>query len=84
MEITRVDIHKFEREGSRTKAFATVYLDECFVINDIRVKEGENGLYIQMPNKKTPNGYKDVAHPINRETRKMFEDAIFAEFEKQE
>ena len=84
MEITSVKVHKTEREGSRMKGYATVTLDDCFVVRDIRIIDGDNGLFIAMPSKKVPGGHKDIAHPINRETRKMFEDAIFAAYENAE
>ena len=77
MKITSVDVRRFEKEGSRMKGRATVQLDECFVVRD-------NGLFIAMPSKKVPGGHKDIAHPINRETRKMFEDAILEAYEKAE
>ncbi|MBR3660371.1 MAG: septation regulator SpoVG [Bacilli bacterium] len=84
MKITKVDVTRFEKEGSRMKGRATVQLDECFVVRDIRIIDGDNGLFIAMPSKKVPGGHKDIAHPINRETRKMFEDAILEQFEKTE
>ena len=83
MKITSVDVRKFEKEGSRMKGRATVQLDDCFVVRDIRIIDGDNGLFIAMPSKKVPGGHKDIAHPINRETRKMFEDAIFEAYEKE-
>ena len=84
MKITSVDVRRFEKEGSRMKGRATVQLDECFVVRDIRIIDGDNGLFIAMPSKKVPGGHKDIAHPINRETRKMFEDAILEAYEKAE
>ena len=84
MKITSVDVRRFEKEGSRMKGRATVQLDECFVVRDIRIIDGDNGLFIAMPSKKVPEGHKDIAHPINRETRKMFEDAILEAYEKAE
>ena len=84
MEITSVKVHKTEREGSRMKGYATVTLDDCFVVRNIRIIEGDEKLFIAMPSKKVPGGHKDIAHPINRETRKMFEDAIFAAYENAE
>ena len=80
MKITSVDVKRFEKEGSRMKGRATVQLDDCFVVRDIRIIDGDNGLFIAMPSKKVPGGHKDIAHPINRETRKMFEDKILEEY----
>ena len=63
------------------KGIASVVIDDCFDIKDIRIIEGEKGLFIAMPSRKYPNGeYRDVAHPINAETRAMFEDAIIEEY----
>ena len=77
MEITSVNVRKFEKEGSHMKGIASVLIDDAFAVHDIRIIEGENGLFIAMPSRKTANGYKDVAHPINSDVRKKFEDAIF-------
>lgn len=85
MEITSVKVKKKNKEGSRMKGFATVYLDGGFAIHDIRIIEGDNGLFIAMPSKRKPNGeYKDIVHPINREVRTMFENAIFEEYNNTE
>lgn len=84
MKITSVDVRRFEKEGSRMKGRASVVIDDCFVIRDIRIIDGDNGLFIAMPSKKVPGGHKDVAHPITRDARKMFEDAIFEVYENTE
>lgn len=84
MKITSVNVRKIEKENSRMKGIASVLLDECFAIHDIRIIEGDNGLFIAMPSRKTATGgYKDIAHPINPEVRSMFQDEILAEYEKQ-
>ena len=76
MVITKVDVHKVEKEDSRLRGIATVYLDDCFVIKNIRIIDGDNGLFIAMPNREiAPNKHVDICNPINKETRKMFEDA---------
>ena len=81
MKITSVNVRKIEKEESRMKGIASVVIDDCFAIKDIRIIEGEKGLFIAMPSRKYPNGeYRDVAHPINAETRAMFEDAIIEEY----
>jgi stage V sporulation protein G len=81
MEITSVKVHKTEKEGSRMKGYATVTLDDCFVVRNIRIIEGEDKLFIAMPSRKVADDkYEDIAHPINAETRKMFEDKIIAEY----
>ena len=85
MQITSVNVKKYEKEESKMKGIASVLIDDCFVIRDIRIIEGNDGLFIAFPSRKNNEGlYVDVAHPINSETRKMFEDAVFAEFNKAE
>lgn len=85
MKITSVNVRKIEKESSRMKGIASVLLDDSFAIHDIRIIEGEKGLFIAMPSKKTPNGgYRDIAHPINSEVRAMFEEAILKAYEEAE
>ena len=84
MQITDVRLRKVNSEN-RMKAVASVTFDNEFVIHDIKVIESQNGLFIAMPSKKTPNGeFKDIAHPINAETREQLEKAIIDEYNKQE
>ena len=81
MEITSVKVHKTEREGSRMKGYATVTIDNCFVVRNIRIIEGDEKLFIAMPSRKVADDrYEDIAHPINAETRKLFEDKILEEY----
>ncbi len=83
MKITSVTVRKFEREGNRMKGIATVVIDDAFAIHDIRIIEGDNGLFIAMPSRKTATGeYKDIAHPINTDVRNMFQSAILEEYNK--
>lgn len=85
MEITSVTVRKFERDGNRMKGIATVVIDNSFAIHDIRIIEGDNGLFIAMPSRKTATGeYKDIAHPINTDVRNMFQQAILEEYNKAE
>ncbi len=85
MQITSVNVKKYDKEDSKMKGIASVLIDDCFVIRDIRIIEGNDGLFIAMPSRRKNDGeYQDVAHPINAETRKMFEDAIFEEYNKVE
>ncbi len=85
MQITSVSVHKIEKENSRMKGIASVVLDNSFAVHDIRIIEGENSLFIAMPSRKTATGdYRDIAHPINQDVRKMFEDAILEEYNKQD
>lgn len=82
MKITSVNVYL--KENSRMKGLASVLLDDCFVIRDIRIIEGENGLFIAMPSKKKADGeYKDIAHPITPECRKMFEDAVLNAYKEE-
>jgi len=83
--ITSVTVRKVEKENSRMRGIASVLLDDSFAIHDIRIIEGDNGLFIAMPSRKTPTGtYRDIAHPINPEVRKMFEEKILEEFNNAE
>lgn len=85
MKITSVNVRKIEKEGSRMKGIASVLLDDSFAVHDIRIIEGEKGLFIAMPSKKTPaGGYRDIAHPINPEVRSMFEEAILKAYDEAE
>ena len=85
MKITSVTVRKYDKEGSRMKGIASVLLDDSFAVHDIRIIEGDKGLFIAMPSRKTPTGdYKDIVHPINPDVRKMFEDAIFEEYNKED
>lgn len=83
MRITSVKVQKLEIENSKCRGIASVLLDDCFAVHDICIVEGNNGLFIAMPSKRTPeSGYRDIAHPINPETRNMFEKAIIEEYNK--
>lgn len=84
MEITNVRVHIVEKENSKMRGFASVTIDNQFVVHDIRILEGDNGLFLAMPSKQTaPGEYRDIAHPINQDARKIFTDAILAEYEKE-
>ncbi len=82
MKITDVRIRKITSEG-KMKAIVSVTFDDEFVVHDIKVIDGQNGLFIAMPSRKTPDGeFKDIAHPINTETREMLQSAILEQYEK--
>jgi stage V sporulation protein G len=84
MEITSVTVRKFEKEGNRMKGIATVVVDNAFAVHDIRIIEGDNGLFIAMPSRKTATGeYRDIAHPINTDVRTMFQNAILEEYQRE-
>ncbi len=82
MEITEVRIHL--RNEARLKAFATVTFDSAFVVHNMKVVSGNNGLIVCMPSRKIKDGtYKDIAHPINNEFRGVLEQLILKEYEKE-
>jgi stage V sporulation protein G len=82
MEITDVRIRKIATEG-KMKAIVSITFDNEFVVHDIKVIEGQSGLFIAMPSRKTPDGeFKDIAHPINTQTRERIQTAILGEYEK--
>lgn len=82
LEITNVKITK-ANTNNRVKGIASITIDNSFVINDIKIIEGQKGLFIGMPNRRTPNGeFKDIAHPINAEARELIQKAIINEYEK--
>lgn len=82
MQITDVRIRKIATEG-KMKAIVSITLDNEFVVHDIKVIEGQNGHFIAMPSRRTPDGeFKDIAHPINTETREKIQQAILGEYEK--
>lgn len=81
MQITEVKV--FPISEDKLKAFVSVVFDGCFMVNDIKVIRGRDGLFISMPSRKKKNGeFKDVAHPLNNETRRMIETQILAEYER--
>ena len=83
MKITDVRIRLVAKEELKLRAVASITIDECFVIHDTKVIDGKDGLFISMPNRKTPNGeFKDIVHPINTETREMIKSAVLEAYEK--
>ena len=83
MKITDIRIRLTTNEESKRKAVASITIDDCFVVHDIKVIEGNEGCFIAMPSRKTLDGeYKDIVHPLNTETREEIRAAILAEFEK--
>lgn len=85
MKITSITVRKETKENSRMRGKASVVLDDCFAIHDIRIIEGNEGLFIAMPSRQKANGeYRDIAHPINQETREMFQTEILKAYENAE
>jgi len=81
MEVTEVRVYPVDEE--KLRAYVTITFDHCFVVRDLKIIKGTNGLFVSMPSKKRKDGtYKDIAHPINNETRRMIEEKIIAEYEK--
>ena len=81
MQITDVRIRKVAKEG-KMKAVVSITIDNEFVVHDIKVIEGEKGLFIAMPSRKAADGeYRDIAHPINSETRDMIQNVILHKYE---
>lgn len=82
MNVTEVKIFPVNEE--RLKAYVSITLDNCFVIRDLKIINGNNGLFVAMPSKKRKDGqFKDIAHPLNSETRELLERAIFEAYEKE-
>lgn len=82
MNITDVRIRKINDE-SKMKAVVSITFDDEFVVHDIKIIEGQNGLFIAMPSRKMGEGdFRDIAHPLVSETRNKIRDAIFAEYDK--
>lgn len=80
MEITEVRVYPVDEE--KLKAYVTVTLDGCFVVRDLKVIQGSAGLFVAMPAKRRKDGtFKDVAHPLNAETRERFERTILSAYE---
>lgn len=82
MKITDVRLRKISEEG-KMKAIVSVTFDDEFVVHDIKIIDGQNGLFVAMPSRKMADGeFRDIAHPINANTRQKIQDAIFEEYEK--
>lgn len=82
MEITRVSVRQVEM--NKVKAIASITIDDEFVVHDLRVVEGERGLFVAMPSRKLPSGeFRDIAHPINSETRERIQAAVLEEYKRQ-
>lgn len=81
--ITDVKIRMVNAENSKLKAVASVIVNDCLAIHDIKIIEGDNGEFIAMPSRKTPAGeFKDIAHPINSQTREVLREAILDAYKR--
>ncbi len=81
MKITEVKVYPVEDSG-RLKAYATMVFDDCFIVRDLKIIEGDNGLFVSMPSRRRKDGFRDIVHPLNSDTRKQVEDAIVEEFKR--
>ena len=82
MNIAEVKV--FPVNEDRLKAYVTITIDDCFVIRDLKIIEGNGGLFVAMPSKKRKDGqFRDIAHPLNQETREDIENKIFDAFENE-
>jgi stage V sporulation protein G len=83
MEITEVKVFPVQND-ERLKAYATIIFDDCFIVRDLKIIKGNEGLFVAMPSKKRKDGtYRDTAHPLNNETRSMIEQAVLTEYESE-
>lgn len=81
MDITEVRV--FPVDEDRLKAYATITLDRCFLVRDLKIIQGNKGLFVAMPSKRRKDGtYQDTAHPLNSETRRLIEDRVLGEYNR--
>ena len=81
MEVTEVRV--FPVDEDKLRGYATITFDHCFVVRDLKIIRGTSGLFVSMPSKRRKDGtYKDIAHPLNNDTRRMIEEKIIAEYER--
>ncbi len=80
MQVTEVKVYPVQ-DDEKLKAYATIVFDGCFVVRDLKIIQGSEGLFVAMPSKKKKDGtYRDVAHPLNNETRRRIEEAVIGEY----
>lgn len=83
LNITDTRIRLVKKDDAKLKAVASIIIDDCFAIHDIKVISGNDGNFIAMPSRKTPDGeFKDIAHPINSQTREMIRENVLAAYEE--
>jgi len=81
MDVTEVKVFPVSKDDERLKAFATITFDDCFIVRDLKVIDGNEGLFVAMPSKKRKDGqYKDIAHPLNNNMREVIESAVLNEY----
>lgn len=83
MKVTDVRIRRLTKEG-KMRAIVSITLNDMFVVHDVRVIDGNNGLFVAMPSKRTPSGeFRDIAHPINAETRAIVQEAVLEAYSRE-
>ena len=83
MNISEVRVRLVKKDEGKLKAVASVTIDDCFVVHDVKILEGADDFFIAMPSKKAADGeYRDIVHPLNTETREMLKKTVLDEFEK--
>jgi stage V sporulation protein G len=79
MEITEVRIHPVDNAEERLKAYVAITIDNCFVVRDLKIIDGDEGLFVAMPSRRRRDGtYRDIAHPVNAETRAWLEERVLS------
>jgi stage V sporulation protein G len=83
LQVTEVRVRPFSKEDEKLKAFATITLNDCFIVSDLKVIKGKKGLFVAMPSRKMKDGtFRDIAHPLNNDTRSMIEREVLAAYEE--
>jgi len=83
LQVTEVRVRPFSKEDEKLKAFATITLNDCFIVSDLKVIKGKKGLFVAMPSRKMKDGtFRDIAHPLNNDTRDMIEREVLAAYEE--
>ncbi len=81
MEVTEVRVHPVEKD--KVKAYVSITFDDVFVVRDLRIIQGEKGLFVTMPRRRLPDGtFRDTAHPLNKELRHVIEEKVLKEYER--
>lgn len=81
MNITEVRVRLVKRDDGKIKAIASVTIDDCFVVHDVKIIESHDDYFVAMPSKRTPDGeFKDIVHPLNTETRELFKETVLKAF----
>lgn len=82
IEITEVKVYP-AKDGGKLKAYATIVFENCFIVRDLKIIEGEKGYFVSMPSRRRKDGtFRDIVHPLDSETRQMVEDEIIKEYNK--